>query len=201
MDPFGGSGTTYSVCERRHRHWIGIEIESPQPIIERLTGKIDHHRNDDFVERPEYSLRQNNVPTISRREDYNGFVTKAARLNLGPLVAEAESTLDSFQLSILEEKYVNGTKGLRQWIDAAFDRLGGWKKLTSGGIDWTKQGTGGSTIGVEVQVSGRSDMLAVDIMHLKEKMLAGEIDIGLIIVPDDRLSKFLTDRTRTWLRQ
>lgn len=143
----------------------------------------------------EYSLRQNNVPTISRREDYNGFVTKAARLNLGPLVAEAESTLDSFQLSILEEKYVNGTKGLRQWIDAAFDRLGGWKKLTSGGIDWTKQGTGGSTIGVEVQVSGRSDMLAVDIMHLKEKMLAGEIDIGLIIVPDDRLSKFLTDRT------
>ena len=51
-DPFGGSGTTYSVCERRHRHWIGIEIENPQPIIERLTGKIDHHRNDDFVERP-----------------------------------------------------------------------------------------------------------------------------------------------------
>jgi hypothetical protein len=38
-------------------------------------------------------------------------------------------------------------------------------------------------------------MLAVDIMHLKEKMLAGEIDIGLIIVPDDGLSKFLTDRT------
>jgi site-specific DNA-methyltransferase (adenine-specific) len=51
LDPFGGSGTTYSVCERRHRHWIGIEIESPQPIIERLAGKIDHHRNDDFVER------------------------------------------------------------------------------------------------------------------------------------------------------
>jgi hypothetical protein len=135
------------------------------------------------------------VPTISRREDYNGFVKKTGRLKLGALVAEAESTLGGFGLAILEKKHANGTKGLRVSIDAAFNRLGGWKKLTSGGIDWTKQGPGGSTIGVEVQVSGRSDMLAVDIMHLKEKMLSGEIDIGLIIVPDDRLSRFLTDRT------
>ena len=135
------------------------------------------------------------MPIISKREDYNGFVKKTARLKLGSLVAEAESTLGSFQLSVVEERHANGTKGVRQSIDAAFDQLGGWKKLTSGGIDWTKQGAGGSTIGVEVQVSGRSDMLAVDIMHLKEKMLAGEIDIGLIIVPDDRLSRFLTDRT------
>jgi site-specific DNA-methyltransferase (adenine-specific) len=51
LDPFGGSGTTYSVCERRHRHWIGIEIESVEPIKERLIGKIEHHRNNDFVER------------------------------------------------------------------------------------------------------------------------------------------------------
>jgi site-specific DNA-methyltransferase (adenine-specific) len=50
LDPFGGSGTTYAVCERRHRHWIGIEIEDPQPIIDRLNGEIDHHRNDDVVE-------------------------------------------------------------------------------------------------------------------------------------------------------
>jgi site-specific DNA-methyltransferase (adenine-specific) len=50
LDPFGGSGTTYAVCEQRHRHWIGIEIEDPAPIIERLQGRVDHHRNDDFVE-------------------------------------------------------------------------------------------------------------------------------------------------------
>jgi site-specific DNA-methyltransferase (adenine-specific) len=50
LDPFGGSGTTFSVCERKHRHWIGIEIENTQPIIDRLNGEIDHHRNDDFVE-------------------------------------------------------------------------------------------------------------------------------------------------------
>jgi len=50
LDPFGGSGTTYAVCERRGRHWIGIEIEDPRPIIDRLNGELDHHRNDDFVE-------------------------------------------------------------------------------------------------------------------------------------------------------
>ena len=80
-------------------------------------------------------------------------------------------------------------------IDAAFDELGGWKKLTSGGVDWTKQSDRGATAGVEVQVSGRSDMLAVDIMHLKEDLERGVIDVGIIIVPDDPLSRFLTDRT------
>jgi hypothetical protein len=135
------------------------------------------------------------MPVISARIEYNGFNTKATRLGLGPLIDEAEATLSGFHLSILEEKQANGTRGIRQSIDEAFVKTGGWIKIASGGIDWTKRGPTGSTVGVEVQVSGRSDMLAVDIMHLKEKMMAGEIDIGVIIVPDDVLSRFLTDRT------
>lgn len=52
LDPFGGSGTTYAVCEQRHRHWIGIELESCDPIIARLQqGDVRNHRNEDFVER------------------------------------------------------------------------------------------------------------------------------------------------------
>lgn len=50
LDPFGGSGTTYAVCEQRQRRWIGVEIESPRAIRERLSGKVENHRNDDFVE-------------------------------------------------------------------------------------------------------------------------------------------------------
>lgn len=50
LDPFGGSGTTYAVCEQRHRLWIGIEIEDPTPIVERLNGEVGNHRNEDFVE-------------------------------------------------------------------------------------------------------------------------------------------------------
>lgn len=51
LDPFGGSGTTYAVCEQRERRWIGVEIEDTAAIVERLNGELDHHRNDDFVER------------------------------------------------------------------------------------------------------------------------------------------------------
>ncbi|WP_072619920.1 DNA-methyltransferase [Spirulina major] len=51
LDPFGGAGTTFAVCEQKHRHWIGIEIENCDVIIERLTvGDIDHHVNTDTVD-------------------------------------------------------------------------------------------------------------------------------------------------------
>lgn len=51
LDPFGGSGTTYDVCERLNRHWIGMEIENCDLIIERLQSKSLHpHNSDDFVE-------------------------------------------------------------------------------------------------------------------------------------------------------
>ena len=135
------------------------------------------------------------MPIVSKVQDYNGFVNKAQRLGLIPLVEEIQSTLSAFSLLIEESRHANGTKEIRERIDAAFEAIGGWVKITVGDIDWTKQNQEGATAGVEVQVSGRSDMLAVDIMHLKEKIEHGGLDIGVIIVPDDNLSKFLTDRT------
>lgn len=51
LDPFGGSGTTFDVCERLNRRWIGIEIESCDVIIERLqTSDLQPHKSEDFVE-------------------------------------------------------------------------------------------------------------------------------------------------------
>ncbi|HZT29205.1 MAG TPA: site-specific DNA-methyltransferase [Bryobacteraceae bacterium] len=51
LDPFGGSGTTFAVCEKKDRRWIGAEIDFAPDIVERLeTGEIHSHRNDDFVE-------------------------------------------------------------------------------------------------------------------------------------------------------
>ena len=38
-------------------------------------------------------------------------------------------------------------------------------------------------------------MLAVDVIHLREELQGGHLDAGIIIVPDDALSRFLTDRT------
>ena len=51
LDPFGGSGTTFVVCEEKKRHWIGIEIDFAQDIINRLeTSEIHSHKNDDYIE-------------------------------------------------------------------------------------------------------------------------------------------------------
>ncbi len=51
LDPFGGSGTTYVVCEKKRRKWLGIEIDYAADIVSRLEdGEIHAHRNKDYVE-------------------------------------------------------------------------------------------------------------------------------------------------------
>lgn len=51
LDPFGGSGTTFAVCERKRRDWIGMEIDFAQEIVDRLEShEIRCHRNNDYVE-------------------------------------------------------------------------------------------------------------------------------------------------------
>lgn len=52
LDPFGGSGTTFDVCEREERNWIGIELESTDLIIERLEEMgLMPHKFTDYVEK------------------------------------------------------------------------------------------------------------------------------------------------------
>jgi len=51
LDPFGGSGTTFVVCEEKKRKWLGIEIDFCPEIIDRLeSGEIHSHKSSDFVE-------------------------------------------------------------------------------------------------------------------------------------------------------
>lgn len=51
VDPFGGSGTTFAVCEKKSRQWIGTEIDFAREIADRLEGgEIRSHKNNDFVE-------------------------------------------------------------------------------------------------------------------------------------------------------
>jgi len=52
LDPFGGSGTTFAVCEDKGRKWIGMEIDYAPEIVERLESpNIKNHSNDDFIEK------------------------------------------------------------------------------------------------------------------------------------------------------
>jgi site-specific DNA-methyltransferase (adenine-specific) len=51
LDPFGGSGTTFAVCEKKARQWMGAEIDFAPEIIDRLEGgEIRSHKNDDFID-------------------------------------------------------------------------------------------------------------------------------------------------------
>lgn len=51
-----------------------------------------------------------------------------------------------------------------------------------------------TSVGVEVQVSSKSDLLTNDITHLTSAIESGDLDVGIIIVPDDETAPFLTDR-------
>jgi hypothetical protein len=137
------------------------------------------------------------MPQIVEEVYYDGAKERIERLGLAPLVGEVKSALTGFQLLVREEIDGNGGAAVRKLIDVQFDKLGGWTKKVSGGIDWTKCKIVNGTrvcIGVEVQVSARSDLLVVDMIHLHSAFREGRIDVGLVVVPSDRLSRFLTDR-------
>ncbi|MCR9252816.1 MAG: site-specific DNA-methyltransferase [bacterium] len=55
FDPFGGAGTTYITSELKDRRWIGIELGTVQPIIDRF-NRIDDER--DLMERYRSSYNQ-----------------------------------------------------------------------------------------------------------------------------------------------
>jgi hypothetical protein len=135
------------------------------------------------------------MPQITDRISFNGFDAQVERLGLGQLLDEVDWVVTGFDLWVLEERHANGTRGIRQEIDARFAEIWGWSKKASGGIDWSKTDENGRRLGVEVQVSGRSDMVAVDLLHLQLELTGGALDAGVIVVPDDILSPFLTDRT------
>jgi site-specific DNA-methyltransferase (adenine-specific) len=51
IDPFGGSGTTFAVCEKKGRRWMGTEIDFAPEIVDRLeSGEIHSHTNNDFID-------------------------------------------------------------------------------------------------------------------------------------------------------
>jgi len=51
LDPFGGSGTTFAVCEARGRRWLGTELDFADVVADRLTGAdLAHHANTDVVD-------------------------------------------------------------------------------------------------------------------------------------------------------
>jgi hypothetical protein len=135
---------------------------------------------------------------INSVKNFDGAQNKVSRLGLQLLLDEVKSLMESTCILLLEEKKKNGAAVIREMIDASFAQSKTWELKKSGDVDWTKCKVVNGTrvcVGVEVQVSARSEMLYKDILHLKTRIMTGDIDIGIIIVPSDRLQSFLPDRT------
>ncbi len=128
---------------------------------------------------------------------YNGAEQRIARLNLVPLVEEVRNILKGLKVQLKEQKHANSGGALRKLIDSRFEQEGGWSRRTTGASDWKKCAEINGVrvcVEVEVQVSARSDLVVIDIYHLRRSIQAGEIDLGVLIVPSDRLAPFLKSR-------
>jgi hypothetical protein len=137
------------------------------------------------------------MPRVVERKSYNGADERIGRLGLSPLWQELEGILTDFKLNVKEERDANGGAHIREEIDRRFDSAGGWRKTQAGGVDWVKCMDRNGTrvcLAVEVQFSGRSDMLIVDVTHLRSEIESGSVDVGVIVVPSNKLGVYLTDR-------
>ena len=106
------------------------------------------------------------------------------------------------EIRVLDKKQANGAGRVRELIDRKFDEYADWVQSKSGDIDWVKRlrfnKTVLSRIGVEIQVSGRSDLLARDIVHIRNNLQDSHIDAGIIVVPSNEFEYFLTDRVANY---
>lgn len=137
------------------------------------------------------------MPKIVEEAPYSGATERAKRLGLGGLLAEARAILTDFELRVKEQKDANGGAAVRRLMDERFQAAAGWAKKQTGDVDWTKcRAVKGVRVclGIEVQFSARSDLVVMDLIHLRRAIVRGQIDLGLLVVPSDKLGRFLTDR-------
>jgi len=137
------------------------------------------------------------VPRITEEQSYNGVLERVTRLGLEPLLHELRDILIGFTLQVEERRDANGGAAVRKLIDKQFEHAKGWTKKQTGDVDWTKCRSVNGTrvcVGVEIQFSARSDLIVIDVIHLRKAITDGKIDVAVLVVPSDRLGVFLTDR-------
>ena len=130
---------------------------------------------------------------------YGGSRERITKLGLADLFIELQEILLDTKIYVLEEKDANGGAEVRKLIDISIESREDWVKKTTGDIDWSKRvrynRTFIATIGVEIQVSARSDLLIRDIVHIRNNLQDGLIEVGIIVVPNNVFQVYLPDRT------
>lgn len=139
------------------------------------------------------------MPKLTERAFFGGSEERLDRLGLSNVWKELESILTNFQLCLdKQDNNIDGGIVLRKLIDARFRSTSGWKGKRSGQVNWTrcyKIRDVHVCLGVQVQlsVSAESDLLLIDLQYLRDEIADGKIDVGAIVVPSDKLARFLTD--------
>lgn len=135
---------------------------------------------------------------INQIKFYGGAREKICRLGLSHLFLELQEIIFKTYVAVQKKKHGNSAAVVRERIDASFEAGDSWIKSQTGDIDWIKRIRYNESIlsrlGVEIQVSGRSDMLSRDIVHIRNNLQDSVIDIGVIVVPSDDFRYCLTDR-------
>lgn len=136
---------------------------------------------------------------ITQLRFYDGARERVCRLGLADLLLELQDVLLSAEVHGEEGVYTEHVLSLYSLIDGALEARGGWERRSRSGIDWVREfrynQTFLSRLGVELQVPSRTDMSIGDVTHLRYAIIEGLIDVGVVVVPDDRLQVFLPDRT------
>ena len=104
------------------------------------------------------------------------------------------SPVENARLRSLDVEQQSVTAAIRELLDTTFGASNTWEPKKTGDVDWSKCKVVNRTrvcVGVEIQISARSELLYKDILHLKTWIVTGDIDLGIIIVPSDRLQSFL----------
>lgn len=136
---------------------------------------------------------------ITEIKYYSGALERITKLGLSALFLETQTIFLDTKVYLEEKKDANGAAEVRKMVDQKFNEMGDWEKSQTGDIDWVKKFRYNRTliasIGVEVQLSARSDLLVRDLVHIRNAIQKGIIEVGVIVVPSDKMQNYLPDRT------
>ena len=135
---------------------------------------------------------------ISQTKFYGCARDKVCRLGVAHPFVELQEMILETEIYFLPEGTDANAAHIRRRLDERLIANRNWKKNAAVGVDWVRRIRYNENflarLGVEIQVSSRSDLLIRDIVHLRNSLQEGVIDVGVIVVPDDEMQVFLPDR-------
>ena len=143
------------------------------------------------------------MPNVTEHMFFGGAQQKLDRLGLKGIWNELENVLTGFRIRLNKLDSRDAGIALKRLLDNRFRSLSSWNENQGEGVDWIRCHSVNGTrvcLGVEIQfsVSAQSDLLLVDLQYLYDEIIAGRIDVGVMVVPSNKLAYFLRDDVVTY---